>query len=662
MAVGDFNGDGYLDLATANISSDDISILLGNGDGTFQPAAEIPLPGFQEPTAIVAAEFNGDGRLDLAVAGDSLTEGYGVDVLLGNGDGTFEPPTFYPVGGIDPVALVAAQFRANGPYDLATANIVSNNVSILMGNGNGTFETAQQFPPSGTPNPLNEPDSLVAGDFTTSGDVDLAVANFGSGTVSILTGDGAGGFEAIMTPITVGRAPQALVAGDFADNGIFDLAVADSGTNSVTILVRDKQGVFHAENPPIQVGSMPYALAVGHFTNSSMLDLAVANYGSDDVSILIGNGNGTFDTEPLAIPVGTEPSSLVAQDFTSDGNLDLAVANAASNDVSVLLGDGQGRFVPVNQTATATHATPLVVDVNGDGTDDTLVVDGAGQILYRQQVAGQAGTFEPPVVVNPAPTASGSPNAPNPYASSGIAWIPDTIYGPVIASVDADNNFISLFAFEDGAFALIGSLPSGALHSQIAAADLSGDGWDDLVVWNAGGDTLGVYYNVNDSAGPTGRFTGPVNPGSLAFDPVVAIPVGVGVSDVQAIDTTGDGRLDLVVTNSASGQVRTLANLGGGTFADAANYRAGTGFSEVDPSGSPPVSSEEGTDGVAGGPFETGAPTGLVTINPGTYSLGVLAGLGGGDFANPSTIETAGPRRPSSWPTSVTTESWISPS
>ena len=119
--------------------------------------------------------------------------------------------------------------------------------------------------------------------------------------------------------------------------------------------------------------------------------------------------------------------------------------------------------------------------------------------------------------------------------------------------------------------------------------------------------------------------------------------MGLGVSDVQAVDTTGSGRLDLVVTNKLTGQLSILRNLGSGTFGPPEPYRAGTGLSAIDTSGSPGVTSLEATAGVAAGPLTPGGPTDLVTINPGSNTLGVLAGLGGGRFANPVTIPTPHP-------------------
>ena len=133
--------------------------------------------------------------------------------------------------------------------------------------------------------------------------------------------------------------------------------------------------------------------------------------------MLLGNGDGTFQPQ-VTYAVGSSLDAIVAGDFNGDGRTDLAVANSGDNTVSVLLGNGDGTFTAPGQFATTPHATPLVADVNGDGTKDVLVVDGAGNILYRQGIPGQPGSFEPPVTVNP-----GTP-------SRDIAWVPNTGPGP----------------------------------------------------------------------------------------------------------------------------------------------------------------------------------------------------------------------------------------
>ena len=150
---------------------------------------------------------------------------------------------------------------------------------------------------------------------------------------------------------------------------------------------------------------------------------------------------------------------------------------------------------------------------------------------------------------------------------------------------------------------------------------------------------------------------------SPTFLPPVTLPVGLGVSDVQAVDTTGSGMLDLVVTNKLTGQVSVLRNLGDGTFAPPVPYRAGTGLSAIDPGSTPEVTSLEATAGVAAGPLTPGGPTDLVTINPGSNTLDVLAGLGGRPLRQsrrPSRPRV--PPRWSAWPTSPATASTTWPS
>ena len=344
--------------------------------------------------------------------------------------------------------------------------------------------------------------------------------------------------------------------------------------------------------------------------------------------MLQGDGQGGFQRH-AGLKLGSEinPSVVATGDFTGDGRTDLAVASQSPNSVMIELNQGNGQFAQPGSVGLVPHDTPLVADLNGDGVPDVAIVDGAGNILYRQGIPGQPGTFEPPVTVNP-----GNP-------SRDIAWVPDTNQGPVLASVDAHDNAISLYAYRDGGFVKVGSLATGFLPAQIIAADLNGNGWTDLVVRNAGDGTLSVFFGT--------EFVGPIDPkfGPPQFLPPVTIPVGLGVSDVEAVDTrTGSGRLDLVVTNKLTGQVSILQNLGNGTFGPLEPYRAGTGLSAIDTSsGSPVVTSEEATAGVAAGPLTSGGPTNLVTINPGSNTLDVLVGLGGGRFANPVTIQTASP-------------------
>ena len=613
IVAGDFTGDGRTDLAIANYSSNDVSVLLGNGDGTFQNQVRNPVG--TGPTAIVAGDFNGDGRTDLAVANQDSND---VSVLLGNGDGTFQNAVQYAAG-TGAFALVAGDFNGDGRTDLAIANYASNDVSVLLGKGDGTFQNQVRYAAGNTPN------ALVAGDFNGDGRTDLAVANGGSNDVSVLLGNGDGTFQN-QVRYAAGAYPISIVAGDFNGDGRTDLAVANqgSGNSDVSVLLGNGDGTFQNQ-VRYAAGAYPISIVAGDFNGDGRTDLAVANQGSgnSDVSVLLGNGDGTFQNQ-VRYAAGALPISVVAGDFNGDGRTDLAVANYKSNDVSVLL-SLNGTFTASGPVATNSHATPLVTDLSGKGADDVLVINGAGDILWRKGRSQEPGTFDPPITIN-----RGHP-------SRDIVAV-DTPQGRVLASVDATNNAISLYGWRGGTFVRIGSLPTGSLPAQIVAADLNRDGWDDLVVRNAGDGKLTVFFSNDFGSDPTGN---------ALFPSSVTLPVGLGVSDVTLADVDQDGVLDIIVTNKVSGEVDVLRNLGHGAFAPAVLYRAGDGLYGVtnNTDGSATLTTLEATSGVAAGAFTRGGPSDLVATDPGSNTFSLLKGLGAGRFANPVTVPTASPAR-----------------
>ena len=322
IAVGDFNGDGKIDLAVTNEGDNTVSILLGNGDGTFRSQTTVATG--LAPDAIVAGDFNGDGKLDLAVT--NFTDNT-ISILLGNGDGTFAAGR--TITGINsPVAMVTGDFRNAGKLDLAVLDQADGLVSVLLGNGDGTFADRIDTSVGRTPT------ALVTGDFNADGQTDLAVTNSGSNSVSVLLGKKDGTFSKRID-FGTGVGPSAIAAADFNSDGRPDLAVTNKIDNTLSIFLGNGDGTFGAPTS-FTTDAGPAALLSGNFSSSTFPDLIVVCQSANTLDIFLGLGNASFAT-PLSIPTGSSPVAAVKGDFAGTGLLDVAVANQGSNTVSVII-------------------------------------------------------------------------------------------------------------------------------------------------------------------------------------------------------------------------------------------------------------------------------------------------------------------------------------
>jgi exo-beta-1,3-glucanase (GH17 family) len=331
VAVGDFNGDNKADLAFANYYPvRSLSILLGNGDGTFQPALNTPWGDNIGVWSVALGDFNGDGKTDIATVNLA-----GVEVLIGNGDGTFQSPVYNDVG-TDPRSLTVGDFNGDGNADLAVANYFTNNVSVLLGRGDGTFLPAVNF--SVDFGPL----SIAAGDFNKDGKTDLVISNLGGVDVSVLLGNGDGTFETAVN-YAVGGYPRSIAVGDFDNDGNTDIATANENSESVSVLLGKGDGTFLAAKE-FPAGETPNTVATADVNGDGRADLVVVNFNGGNV--LLGNGDGTFQPgTPFA--VGSDSVSVAVGDFNGDGATDIVIANTA--DGSILLGIVVPRLKPPSQ-------------------------------------------------------------------------------------------------------------------------------------------------------------------------------------------------------------------------------------------------------------------------------------------------------------------------
>lgn len=323
VAVGDFDGDGKLDVAVANSETNNIGILLGNGDGTFREAHTYPAG--DTPYAIRVGDFNHDGNLDLAVTNVSYSgTNPTVSILLGNGDGTFQAPRNVRAGN-QPTDLALGDFKRDGKLDIAVASRVSPELTVLLGNGDGWFGNSAKY--------------------------------------------------------AVKQLPlYAVAVGDMNDDGKQDIVVGDH--HYISVLLGNGDGTFaEAQNYLANTGDWgAYSVAIGDFNGDGKSDVAVANFSGNSIGLLLGNGDGSLQS-PRTFSTDPGPFLVAAGDFNRDGKLDLVTANNAGT-VSVLLGNGDGSFQSTqNYRAGASPCSVAIGDFNGDGKPDLAVADRAGDVV-----------------------------------------------------------------------------------------------------------------------------------------------------------------------------------------------------------------------------------------------------------------------------------------
>ncbi len=333
--------------------------------------------------AVIALDIDGDGYLDLASADKS---GGTTSVFLNNGNGTFASRLAYPVG-VFPFSVASADFDRDGRPDLVVANGASDSVSVLRNVGGGAFDPATETL-VGT-----EPHGVAAGDWNRDGNADLAVANLGDDSVTILGGDGSGGF-AVVAEAAVGPEPISIVAADINGDGALDLAVLNNGFQfvhvsptlvrhfgTVSVLLNHGDGTF-APEARYEVAQNPFQVIAADLDGDGTLDLATANHLVSSAvphtwaSLLFNLGDGTFAPEVKVETGGGFDASVVATDLDGDGSLDLVTAGQwTPGAIVVMTNDGLGNFAPaMNFEPGGLNAPSFVVsgDFDNDGDSDVI--------------------------------------------------------------------------------------------------------------------------------------------------------------------------------------------------------------------------------------------------------------------------------------------------
>ena len=675
VAVGDFNGDGQLDLAVANSGGNPgtVSVFLGLGDGGFR--AEVTYPGGLDPASLAVGDFNGDGRPDLVV---TSFDDAGVSVLLNQGAGIFGGPAFFAAGS-RPQSVAVGDFNGDGRPDLAVANSLDNTVAVLLGTGLGSFGVQTTFTVG------SQPMSVAVADFNGDGQPDLAVANLNSSTVSVLLNVD-GGIFATQAPYRVDTAISVAV-GDFNGDGKPDLAVGQgSSLGLVKVLFNSGDGTGNLGG---QVDAYPVSgtgvssVAVGDFDGDGWPDLAATSQGVDGgvVNLLLNShaGGAFFFGAPMAYAVGAIPASVAAGDFNRDGRPDVAVANNGDDTASVLVnlgnGGGAGGFTLQLSCGDVGYfpSSVAMADLDGDGrldlvvTNDTMFTDGgldAGLITVPGNTVG--------VLLN-----RGGASFPiqstyrvgNEPASAALGDLDGDGKPDLAVANNGDNTVSVLLNDGDGGFLTQAVYFVQSAPHSVAVGDFNGDGKLDLAVANNGGS-----QGDTQAAGTVSIL---LNAGGGTFGTQTPYAVGIQPYAVAVGDFDGDGKPDLAVTNVGDDTVSVLLGRGGGGFQAPATYDTGSApwsvaVGDFNGDGKPDLAVANESDGtvsvllnkgngifaaqticsmginpywVAAGDFNGDGKPDLAVANNADNTASVLLGLGDGGFA-PQQVLNVGASQP----------------
>jgi hypothetical protein len=389
LATADLNGDGNLDLIVPDVSNWAVAVLYGKGDGTFPTSAEFAaaVPNVTAPTGIAVGDLNKDGKPDIVVASSTgcCPYGGGITVLLNNGNGTFQPPVLYPnPNGVDSGQVAVADLNADGKLDVAETSLGGQNVAVFLGNGNGTFQVAKiTF--------AIWPSAIAVGNLTSDNRPELVVSSYYDGTVWVLLNKGSGVFQ-VSGVYSSDWSAMAIALTDFNGDKKLDFVAGNSSGQFATIALGNGDGTFQGSPHYNESGGMwTNGIAAADFNLDGSLDIVQAGGGAGvGLSLLLGTPNGVFKAPTfinLGVSVNGQVTSVRAIDVNANGKPDIVCGNTKG--VVVLLGLGTGKFKTPLTYAVSPSSYPVVgwlADVNGDGKPDIVTSnnDGTMSVLLNK--------------------------------------------------------------------------------------------------------------------------------------------------------------------------------------------------------------------------------------------------------------------------------------
>jgi hypothetical protein len=539
----------------------------------FVSALQIPAGGSPRWTA-VSADFNNDGKLDFATPVMNNNNGvvtFSVSVVLSNGNGTFQnlPLTPNPNGSYGDQILVG-DVNNDGNQDLIVVHATASTFEVWLGNGDGTFNVQGNAVNTITTNPLD------GGALTTINGNAVLIAVDGETPAHVWTvaSNGTGTFS--QTPVSVtltGGQLNNIVFDDFNGDGILDFAASDSTSNNQTVVYLGQSNGTYLAGSPLTTASGDYGTCnngSGDLNGDGKPEIVTANCGFGNLIVYVNNGDGTFQPGVYyAAGINSPyvmPEAVTIADVNGDGKKDIISSNADGSDVTVLLGKGDGTVnLPTEgySTGGTPHTSALVADFNGDGFADIIVPDDNFSFAYLQGYGD--GTFRAATdLFSPVPPPATTRAFAQVIASADLNGdgYPDFVVGNCCDSSIGVTVFLSQ---PDGTLGAGTNYGMGGSLTSVAIADFNGDGIPDIAALNLGGDGVQIFTGNGDGTfNPGGSYsTGGSNANGTKNGPFNQIVTG---------DFNKDGHIDIAVANYSSSNVSVLLNNGTGGFATAASY------------------------------------------------------------------------------------------